>query len=91
MIEEIEKSLAVGIVNIVNSLDPEVIVLGGVASMLPEEALKRLTGIVNSRVLYATGQNIEVRRSILDTHGKTSSNMIGAALHIIERRVDDFI
>jgi N-acetylglucosamine repressor len=91
LIEEIEKSLAVGIVNIVNSLDPEVIVLGGVASMLPEEALKRLTGIVNSRVLYATGQNIEVRRSILDTHGKTSSNMIGAALHIIERRVDDFI
>ena len=54
--------------------------------MLPEEALKRLTGIVNSRVLYATGQNIEVRRSILDTHGKTSSNMIGAALHIIERK-----
>ena len=91
MLKEIEKSLAIGIVNIVNSLDPEVVILGGMASRLPDSSIKNLRDLVNSRVLYATGQNIEIRRSVLDLKGKTSSNIMGASLHIIDRRMNDFV
>lgn len=91
LLREIEKGLYVGIVNIINSLDPEVVVLGGIATTLPEKSLKKIKDTVNSRVLYATGQNIEIVRSVLDVRGKTNSNMIGAALHIIERRINGFL
>lgn len=91
LLNQIEKSLAVGIVNIVNSLDPEVVILGGVASMIPESSLHNLTGLVNSRVLYATGQNIKIIRSVLHEKGMASSKMIGAALHIIDKKTADFV
>jgi predicted NBD/HSP70 family sugar kinase len=91
LLEEVERSLGVGIINIVNSLDPEVVVLGGVASMLPERSLRNLVDLVNSRVLYATGQNIRVIRSVLHEKGRASSKMIGAALHIIDKKTIDFV
>jgi predicted NBD/HSP70 family sugar kinase len=91
LLREIERSLGVGIVNIVNSLDPEVVVLGGVASILPEVSLRNLLDFVNSRVLYATGQNVKVIRSMLHEKGMASSKMIGAALHIIDRKTVDLV
>lgn len=91
LLREIERSLGVGIVNIVNSLDPEVIVLGGVASILPEVSLRNLVDFVNSRILYATGQNVRVVRSVLHEKGRASSKMMGAALHIIDRKTVDFV
>jgi hypothetical protein len=72
-------------------LDPEVVVLGGVASILPELSLRNLVDFVNSRVLYATGQNVKVIRSMLHEKGMASSKMIGAALHIIDRKTVDLV
>jgi predicted NBD/HSP70 family sugar kinase len=91
LLRQIEKSLAVGIINIVNSLDPEVVILGGVASMIPESSLHNLIDLVNSRVLYATGQKIRIIRSVLHEKGMASSKMIGAALHIVDKKTVDFV
>ncbi|PNQ05455.1 hypothetical protein RM69_05020 [Mesotoga sp. SC_NapDC3] len=59
--------------------------------MLPERSLRNLVDLVNSRVLYATGQNIRDIRSVLQEKGRARSKMIGADLDIIDKKTIDFV
>ncbi|TYB81571.1 MAG: ROK family transcriptional regulator [Kosmotoga sp.] len=86
-----EELLAIGIVNIVNSLNPEAVVLGGMAGTLSEQSIKRILKLVNQRVLYALKDKIKIVKSYLDQEGKIVSPGVGATLMIIDRNIQKII
>jgi predicted NBD/HSP70 family sugar kinase len=86
-----EELLAIGIVNIVNSLNPEAVVLGGMAGTLSEQSIERIQKLVNDRVLYALKDKIKVVKSHLDKDGKIVSPGVGATLMIIDRNIEKII
>ncbi|MFW6173895.1 MAG: ROK family transcriptional regulator, partial [Elusimicrobiota bacterium] len=73
-----EELLAVGIVNIVNSFNPEAVILGGIAGSFSQDSVKRIEKLVNDRVLYALKGKIKVLKSHLDKDGKIVSPAVGA-------------
>ncbi|MGC9384705.1 MAG: ROK family transcriptional regulator [Kosmotogaceae bacterium] len=86
-----EELLAIGIVNIVNSLNPEAVVLGGMAGTLTEQSIERIQKLVNDRVLYALKDKIKIVKSHLDKDGKIVSPGVGATLMIIDRNIQKII
>jgi predicted NBD/HSP70 family sugar kinase len=78
-------------VNIVNSLNPEAVVLGGMAGTLSEQSIERIQKLVNDRVLYALKDKIKVVKSHLDKDGKIVSPGVGATLMIIDRNIEKII
>lgn len=87
MLKIIEENLSAGILNIINGFDPEIIVLGGAAAELPERSLRRIQKIVSQKALYATRGKVKVIKSVLDSSGERSSNIIGASLYAVQRNL----
>ncbi len=86
-----EELLAIGIVNIVNSFNPEAVVLGGIAGSFSQDSVKRIEKLVNDRVLYALKGKIKILKSQLDKDGKIVSPAVGATLMIIDRNIKKII
>ena len=72
-------SLAVGVVNIINSFDPSVIIIGDEMShVLPEEMLRRVKGEVKRKVLPEIYENLKIMISTVN-----NSMVHGAAITAI--------
>ncbi len=81
-------NVAVGVTNIVNGLNPEVVIVGGSLSTAPAWYFSRIDEIVKSRALKMATKNLKIRPTIFTD---LSSNLIGAAVYAIERYLDKVI
>ena len=86
-----ESRLARGIINIVNICNPEVVILGGDASSLPDASIERINSIVQSRALHPTRGKVRVQKSRLRMEGRRGANSIGAALLAIDKMLEEII
>jgi len=79
--EEFAKNIAVGIVNIVNVLNPQLIILGGEVQDLGEYFFNSIESEVKRRALRDAVKQLKIRPTIFET---VSSNLVGAAILAIE-------
>lgn len=81
VLEEFAKNIAVGIVNIVNIVNPQLIILGGEVQDLGEHFYKSIENEVKKRALRDATKQLKIRPTIFET---VSSNLVGAAVLAIE-------
>jgi len=91
MIKSEEDYLALGITNIVNTLSPEYVILGGWASILSEDSIKSIENKVNKRILYAAKRKIKITKSLIDSKEQGLAAVIGAALMIVDRNLEKIV
>lgn len=81
VLEKFAENIAVGIINIVNILNPKLVILGGEVQDLGEYFYKIIEEEVNKRALKDAAKGLKIRPSIF---GTISSNLVGAAVLAIE-------
>lgn len=81
ILEEFAKNIAVGIVNIVNIINPQLIILGGEVQDLGEYFYSSIEEEVKKRALRDATRQLRIRPTIFET---VSSNLVGAAVLAIE-------
>lgn len=81
-------NVAIGITNIVNSLNPELVIVGGSVSSAPDWYFAKVDEIVKSRGLKTATKQLKIRPTIFT---EPSSNLVGAAVYAIERYLDKVI
>ncbi len=73
IMEDYYKYLRIGLVNIINLLNPEFIVIGGVGNCIPPAALMQIEEKVSKHVISPNTGNIKILPSLVD--------MVNASLH----------
>ena len=79
-LEEVGEHLGIGVANLVNIFNPELIVLGGELNRASKILLPIVTQIINENVLYPIRENVRVAAS---AHG-TDACTIGAIALVLE-------
>jgi len=80
------KNIAIGIVNIVNIINPELVVLGGEIVDMPSYFYEEIQDIVERKAFdYATA-NLRIRPSVFRTE---SSNLVGAVVIAVKDLIDE--
>jgi len=88
VLREFAKNIAVGIVNIVNILNPELVILGGEIADMPSYFYDEIWVFVKRRALDYATTNLRIRPSIFKTE---SSNLVGAAVIAVKDLIDKVI
>ncbi|QTA38210.1 ROK family transcriptional regulator [Thermosipho ferrireducens] len=83
LINDYIKNISVGIANIVNILNPEVVILGGEALNFDDETIKRITKEVKQRALFEATESLKIVRSTF----KGNPYLYGALLLAIEKNL----
>lgn len=86
VMERFAENIAVGIVNLVNILNPEIVILGGEVQDLGESFYKVIEEEVKKRALKAATKKLKIRPTIFRT---ISSNLVGAAVLAIEDIIEN--
>ncbi|AEH50241.1 ROK family transcriptional regulator [Pseudothermotoga thermarum] len=81
-------NVAIGIVNIVNGVNPEVVIIGGSLSSAPDWYFSKVEEIVKERALKMAVKDLKIRPTIFT---EPSSNLVGAAVYAIERYLDKVV
>ncbi len=81
-------NVAVGITNIVNGVNPEIVIIGGSLSSAPDWYFARVNEIVKTRALKMATTKLKIRPTIF---AEPSSNLVGAAVYAIEKYLDKVI
>ncbi|WP_041081533.1 ROK family transcriptional regulator [Thermotoga profunda] len=81
ILEDFAKNIAIGIVNIVNIINPQLIILGGEVQDLGEYFYNSIEEEVKKRALRDATRQLRIRPTIFET---VSSNLVGAAVLAIE-------
>lgn len=79
------KNIAIGIVNIVNMINPELVILGGEIADMPSYFYEEIQNIVEEKALDYSTTNLKIRPSIFKTE---SSNLVGAAVMAVKDLID---
>ncbi|MGB9819851.1 MAG: ROK family protein [Pseudothermotoga sp.] len=79
--EEFARNIAVGIINIVNVMNPQLIILGGEVQDLGEYFFNSIETEVKKRALRDATKKLKIRPTVFET---VSSNLVGAAVLAIE-------
>lgn len=79
------KNLAVGLVNIVNTINPELVILGGEVADMPFYFYEELQRTVDEKALEYATANLKIRPSVFK---KESSNLVGAAVIAVKDLID---
>ncbi len=85
VLEKLAENIAVGIVNIVNILNPKLVILGGEVQDLGEYFYKIIEEEVSRRALKDAAKGLKIRPSIF---GTISSNLVGAAVLAVEDTIE---
>ena len=79
-------NVGVGIANIVNAINPDVVIIGGALSDAPEQYFKKVEEETKKRALRMATSNLVIRPT---TFKSPSSNLVGASFFAIERFLDE--
>lgn len=82
------KNLAIGIVNIVNTVNPELVVLGGEIADMPSYFYEEIQNIVNEKALEYATIGLKIRPSIFKNE---SSNLVGAVVIAVKDLIDKVV
>lgn len=91
LIRKEEENLSIGIANIVNSFSPEYVILGGWASILSDESIRRIEKMVNEKVLYTVKNKVKLIKSNLDQKMQGLAAITGAAYMIVDKSLDKIV
>lgn len=80
------ENIAVGIVNLVNILNPELVILGGEVVDLGENFLDIIKDFVHQRALKAAVRDLKIRTT---EFRNISSNLVGAAVLAVEDIIEE--
>ncbi|AAD35204.1 ROK family transcriptional regulator [Thermotoga maritima MSB8] len=80
------ENIAVGIVNLVNILNPELVILGGEVVDLGENFLDIIKDFVHQRALKAAVKDLKIRTT---EFRNISSNLVGAAVLAVEDIIEE--
>ncbi len=86
VLEKLAQNIAIGIVNIVNILNPEIVILGGEVQDLGEYFYRIIQEEVKRRALKDAAKQLKIRPSIF---GTISSNLVGAAVLAVENIIEN--
>lgn len=86
VLEKLAQNIAIGIVNIVNILNPEIVILGGEVQDLGEYFYRIIQEEVKQRALKHAVKDVKIRPSIF---GTVSSNLVGAAVLAVESIIEN--
>ncbi|MCS7175026.1 ROK family transcriptional regulator [Pseudothermotoga sp.] len=86
--ERLAENIAVGIVNIVNILNPKLVILGGEVQDLGEYFYKIVEEEVKKRALRDAVKDLRIRPSVF---GTISSNLVGAAVLAVEDIIEKVV
>jgi len=79
------RNIAIGLVNILNIINPELIILGGEVADMPFYFYEELQNVVNEKALEYATINLKIRPSIFK---KESSNLVGAVVIAVKDLID---
>ncbi|MEN3008533.1 ROK family transcriptional regulator [Pseudothermotoga sp.] len=88
VLEKLAENIAVGIVNIVNILNPKLVILGGEVQDLGEYFYKIIEEEVKKRALRDAVKDLRIRPSVF---GTISSNLVGAAVLAVEDIIEKVV
>lgn len=80
------ENIAVGIVNLVNILNPELVILGGEVVDLGDSFLDIVKDFVHQRALKAAVKDLKIRTT---EFRNISSNLVGAAVLAVEDIIEE--
>ncbi|MDD3840033.1 MAG: ROK family transcriptional regulator [Clostridia bacterium] len=86
VLNEVGMYLGVGVANIINSLNPRLVILGGEIATYKKYVIKSLMDTVKRKVLQDSYKNSEIVISDLEPY----SSVKGAALYVIDNYMKDF-
>jgi predicted NBD/HSP70 family sugar kinase len=86
VLEKLAQNIAIGIVNIVNILNPEIVILGGEVQDLGEYFYRIIQEEVKRRALKDAAKQLKIRPSFF---GTISSNLEGAAVLAVENIIEN--
>ncbi len=79
---------ALGIANLINVLNPEFILLGGVMYKLPDDLIEKISDRAKALALNPAASKVKILRASMDMD---ESRMKGATLMFVDRLVEDVI
>jgi predicted NBD/HSP70 family sugar kinase len=80
-LDEVGCYLGIGIANLINTLNPRMVVLGGILSLVGPYILPRARQEVNARAMAALREGVEIRQSAF----KRDASVIGAVALILRQ------
>ncbi|MGJ8454535.1 ROK family transcriptional regulator [Pseudothermotoga sp. U03pept] len=86
VLEKLAQNIAIGIVNVVNILNPEIVILGGEVQDLGEYFYQIIEEEVKQRALKDAASGLKIRPSIFRT---ISSNLVGAAVLAVDNIIEN--
>jgi len=86
VLEKLAQNIAIGIVNIANILNPQIVILGGEVQDLGEYFYKIIEEEVKDRALKDAANGLKIRPSIFRT---ISSNLVGAAVLAVDNIIEN--
>lgn len=86
VLEKLAENIAIGVVNIVNILNPQIVILGGEVQDLGEYFYRIIEEEVKRRALKDATKELKIRPSIF---GTVSSNLVGAAVLAVENIIEN--
>lgn len=85
---ELAENNSIGISNIINSLNPEAIIIGGELNNMPDYFYKILIEKTREKALFVASQKTLIRPTIFKN---INSNLVGAAIFAINKFIDENI
>ncbi|PLV58783.1 ROK family transcriptional regulator [Thermotoga sp. KOL6] len=86
ILTKLAENIAVGIVNLVNILNPEIVILGGEIADLGESFFSTIEDYVHQRALKAAVSKLKIRPTVFRN---ISSNLVGAAVLAVEDIIEE--